>query len=329
MNINLLTYLECPICGCDSISLDIEQEIKGDVTSGHIICENCKTHFPIINGIPSMLPHNNDIECRPTLELALSSSLDSIQTSEMKFRNDHAYGYDTLSVEQANLEIDFVLDELTLLPTHKHTILDLGCGTGRALLSLIPYSQTLIGVDFSFESLKVLQAKLNSLGPNNNIHLIHGDALHPPLKENQFDIITSIQLLQSFPSADIRLSVLKEIHRVAKPNAKFVLSVFYYSLLKQMRAKSIKDPSQDVYEHEGLHLGRLYYHNYTKQELRYLLTQAGFKTIHMKGVNTPLTRRFGHVGVQIEKVLKSTGVFTPFSHWITVSAIVEDNNNEL
>ncbi len=84
-------------------------------------------------------------------QLSLGSSVVSIQKSEMVFRDYHVNDYDRMPTPQAQLEVDFVKDELALSPGQKYSILDLGCGTGRALLSLIPYANSLVGVDFSLE----------------------------------------------------------------------------------------------------------------------------------------------------------------------------------
>ena len=224
-----------------------------------------------------MLPQKYGISEKNVSNISLASSADFIQQSEMNFRDDHAIEYDTLPAPQAQLEMEFVLDELKLAPYKKHSVLDLGCGTGKALLHLIPHAAALIGIDFSLESLYRLKSKLDAAGYPENVHLIHGDATHPSLRKGSFDVITCIQLLQAFPDRETRLAVLTEAHRMAKPGARFVLSVFHYSLLKRARARTIKDPAQDVYEREGLHLGELYYHNYTGKEIAQLLDKLDLK----------------------------------------------------
>ena len=323
MQENLLDYLACPNCGCEKIELQISKKEGQEISFGTLICCDCFSRFPIIGGIPSMLPRIYESEEKSETNLTLESSIYDIRKSEMLFRDTHATGYDNISRAQAQLEIDYVMDELNLSQGKKYTLLDLGCGTGRVLLSLIPYAQNLIGIDFSLESLRLLKSKLRNVENSGSVHLIHGDAAQPALKNKLFDAIVSVQLVQSFPDEETRLALLKQIHRVARPQASFVLSTFYYSLLKQLRARYIKNPEDDIYEREGLHLGHLYYHNYSSKELNDLFIKSGFKTLRKRGVNTPLTRRYGVVGAKIEKLLKWSGILTPFSHWITVSAFVE------
>lgn len=323
MRESLLSFLACPNCTSETIRLEVDEFEKDQIVSGVLTCNGCLSRFPIVSGIPSMLPKNYGKAEKDVSDLSLASSVDFIQRSEMIFRDNHAVVYDTLSAAQAQLEIDFVLDELKFNSKKKYNILDLGCGTGRVLLPLLPHSATLIGVDFSLESLHLLKNKLDKAGNPQNVHFIHGDAAYPPMKSSLFDALVCVQLLQSFPNTETRLAVLKQIRRLARPGARFVLSVFYYSALKILRAKAIKDPSQDVYEREGLHLGTLYYHNYTSREIAGLLIQAGFKVLRKRGVNTPLTRRYGLVGARIEKLMKWSGILTPISHWITVSAVLQ------
>ena len=51
MKINLLEYLECPLCH-GQLSLKINKKIKKEVIEGMFFCLKCKVLFPVKKGIP-------------------------------------------------------------------------------------------------------------------------------------------------------------------------------------------------------------------------------------------------------------------------------------
>ncbi len=55
MRRKLLDILACPLCKAD-LELVVEEENEEEIISGKLICKNCKTEYPIEDGIPNMLP---------------------------------------------------------------------------------------------------------------------------------------------------------------------------------------------------------------------------------------------------------------------------------
>ena len=99
------------------------------------------------------------------------------------------------------------------------TILDVGCGTGLNLIYLKHYG-TVIGLDFSKEALDFCKLRAAE-------NLIQADAEKVPFKDDTFDLITALDLLEHLDDGD----VLKEFHRVLKPNAYLVVSVPAFKFL--------------------------------------------------------------------------------------------------
>jgi len=57
VNKGIMDLLACPICNG---ALVIEEEVLVDdkVTSGSLVCIECKERYPIEDGIPNLLPPN-------------------------------------------------------------------------------------------------------------------------------------------------------------------------------------------------------------------------------------------------------------------------------
>ena len=56
MKTRLLDWLVCPMCGDGSLALEAWRESAGEIAEGLLTCGSCARTYPIINGIPRMLP---------------------------------------------------------------------------------------------------------------------------------------------------------------------------------------------------------------------------------------------------------------------------------
>jgi demethylmenaquinone methyltransferase / 2-methoxy-6-polyprenyl-1,4-benzoquinol methylase len=99
--------------------------------------------------------------------------------------------------------------------------LDLCCGTCDWTIALANASQGghTVGLDFSRNMLDIGQAKVDRLGYNKQITLVHGNAMELPFEDNSFDYVTIGFGLRNIP--DI-MKALKEMKRVVKPGGKIV-----------------------------------------------------------------------------------------------------------
>jgi|SRR5699024_1412644 len=169
-------------------------------------------------------------------------------------------------------------------------VLDLCCGTGDwsfALEEKVGQSGEVIGLDFSGNMLKVAkqrQAKLT----NSKIQFIQGNAMELPFEDESFDYVTIGFGLRNVPDY---LTVLREMHRVLKPNGQAVcletsqptligyrqLYYFYFRfimpLLGKIFAKSYK-------EYAWLNESARDFPN--KKELKNLFEKAGFQNVQVK-----------------------------------------------
>jgi len=100
-------------------------------------------------------------------------------------------------------------------------ILDLGCGTG--FLQEYLEKKKIIGVDISFEMLKLAKKRKEKS--------IQADLDFLPFKDNSFDLILSFTALQNLP--DVK-KALAEIARIIKPNKTVAVTILEKSVTTEM-----------------------------------------------------------------------------------------------
>ncbi|MDP5273796.1 demethylmenaquinone methyltransferase [Chengkuizengella axinellae] len=96
------------------------------------------------------------------------------------------------------------------------TAIDICCGTCDWTISMAEESKAgkIVGLDFSQNMLDVGRRKVESSKLDNQIELVHGDAMDLPFDDNSFDYATIGLALRNVP--DLR-QVLSEMRRVVKP----------------------------------------------------------------------------------------------------------------
>ena len=55
MKRSILDILACPVCK-GKLELKVAEESDGEIENGTLYCINCKHDYPIIDGIPNLLP---------------------------------------------------------------------------------------------------------------------------------------------------------------------------------------------------------------------------------------------------------------------------------
>lgn len=130
-------------------------------------------------------------------------------------------------------------------------ILDIGCGTGANMKAFSRHGDT-VGVDASMEALSLCRTRgLDALSLSNIEEL--------PFSNETFDVITGLDILEH---TDDDLIALREVRRVAKPDALILITVPAYGFLWSEHDEALK------------HRRR-----YTAHELRNKLTVSGFDVV--------------------------------------------------
>ena len=163
--------------------------------------------------------------------------------------------------------------------------MDVGIGPGAEYTrELAKEKIELIGIDFSFPSLKICKWR-QDLSGENKVHVIQADACHLPFSDEAFDKVISIQVIQHFPSSDARNIAFSEINRVLMTNGAFILeSLNEYYLLHLIgkyfgiRWKTPKETFPSLRQHFYLYL-------YNQKELITDLSEH-FTDIGIKGMHS-------------------------------------------
>lgn len=120
------------------------------------------------------------------------------------------------------LTVDF--DYFPLQPGD--TVLDLGCGEGRHVISaFLEQDITAIGVDLSLRDISVAQQRFEDFRQQNKgggFGLSVANALKLPFADDTFDKVICSEVLEHIDDYE---GVLKEINRVLKPGGLFCASV--------------------------------------------------------------------------------------------------------
>jgi len=86
----------------------------------------------------------------------------------------------------------------SLIPSPRISILELGCGTGRVTLSLVPYCQYIQGVDISPAMISICREKLVKAGiPRTKAEVVEGDITNFDLNKTFDIIIAPFRVLQN------------------------------------------------------------------------------------------------------------------------------------
>jgi SAM-dependent methyltransferase len=177
MKQKLLDYIGCLYCHTSLSLIDIIEENQ-EIMSGKLVCEKCKRKFPIINGIPRLLP-------------------DNLSNDKQETASGFGYSWKAFS------HIDPIYEQQFLDWIHPidreffkgKLILDAGCGKGRHAWCAARFgAKEVIGIDLS-EAVEVAFLNTREFP---NVHIIQGDIYNLPFL-NQFDYIYSVGVLHHLP----------------------------------------------------------------------------------------------------------------------------------
>lgn len=180
---------------------------------------------------------------------------------------------------------DVLAWSLGRLPPEGGRILDLGGGNGRHAIPLAREGYDVVEADFSRALLG--HARDVARKEEERLHLAQASATALPLKGASFDGALFIAALHTIPGRANRIAALAELHRVLKPGALALVTVwsrwqekYAWEFLKEL-PRALLEGRRDFGDklvpwREG-EMGLLrYYHFYTRAELRADLHAAGF-----------------------------------------------------
>jgi len=170
-------------------------------------------------------------------------------------------------------------------------VLDIGCGNARAYQQLIDKKVNYLGIDFSENLINLATTKFP--GIKFKVADIVNDNTWDNLKN--FDCVLCLAVLHHFPTPASQLKILRQIYQSLMKDGILIISVWnlwqpkYWSLhlqqifykLLNCQFKWLKVPYTIQNNGQRIKINRFCY-SFTKNELRGLVTRAGFTILEIK-----------------------------------------------
>lgn len=186
------------------------------VRQGTLRCCGCSDVFPIDDGILNMLK---------------GIALDDESKHEQQLRNENAVRIDVTEPawqdEHNSMEMISTLEALSV--GQDKTMLELGCGDGRYTVRIAGQYRWVLAVDFSLESLRILQQRLNNGRETRNVALVLGDVKTLKVSAANFDCVLST-LTSNLPTREHRNAMYRLAANALKSNGRFVFSTHNHGL---------------------------------------------------------------------------------------------------
>ena len=239
-----LDFLCCPMCLGD-VTLSVLRETS-EIEEGMLQCGGCTRSYPIINGIPRMLPdelshltvgYHKEFFSRYPNQTAEFRGRSPRQHDDRWWRAEgrtiRSYSYQWRKFKDMFPHWEEVfLDSIRPITPEffsGRVGLDGGCGFGRSLYYASKYGAEMIGLDLS----EAIEAARENATASGRVHLVQGDIFHPPVKRQSLDFVYSIGVLHHLP--DPRRGFLT-LTQLLKPGAPMFIWVYLRGRGRQIAA---------------------------------------------------------------------------------------------
>lgn len=226
---------------------------NNEIISGKLICKNSQKAFPIINGIPRILPEDILIETltkyhpefieRYGQHFQSISGMD-IPVDEQKKATLHSFSYQwTTFVDNFSyykeIFLSFVHPYLAESDFPGKTVLEIGCGSGRPATTACQLGAEVVAMDLG----EAVETAYQSSLKQPLLHIVQADAYAPPFKPC-FDIVYSVGVLQHITDPN---KALKGMYQTVSEQAQLILWVygkreFWYQPIEWLRTLTTKMP---------------------------------------------------------------------------------------
>lgn len=182
MRLTFLDLLACPRCAGALACAEGSAGEDGHVLTGSLLCGGCAVRYPIVRGVPRLLP-----------DAALRSDERENTAARFGYEWNRFSDFD-LEEEEKSMATWFVPRQLDDL--RGRTVLDVGCGMGRhAVIAAGRGVSRLVGLDLG-DAVEAAFANTRQLA---SVCIVQGDITHPPLRTAVFDAAYSLGVLHHMP----------------------------------------------------------------------------------------------------------------------------------
>lgn len=136
---------------------------------------------------------------------------------------------------------------------------DMGCGSGRHTALLLEKSDVYIGLDLSFNLLKIAKSD-SEIIDNAKVNWIACDIENLPLRENIFTTVVSIAVLHHIVGKKNRHKIMNEVYRSLKKQGITIISVWGYTNDQKKRAIN-KISNENL---KAFRIGRVWFFKYNE-----------------------------------------------------------------
>ncbi len=203
MKANLVKYLRCIDCGGD-IMLQINESKDDEILEGHIVCNACKTHYPIKNGLPIFASENY-------------ASTFGLQWNKFKKTQLDSFNGTDISKERFKSITGWDLSGL-----RGKTVLDIGCGSGRFSEICLRAGAEVIACDLSM-AVNACYENLSELYPGGGFNVVQASMYALPFKPESFNYVFCIGVIQHTPDPS---KSIRCISSMVKKNGAIALWIY-------------------------------------------------------------------------------------------------------
>jgi len=225
----LLAYIACPHCW-GALELTTLTERDGATDSGYLTCNDCRQLYPIIEGVPRLVPdaladyyaffdqlrpripddlweHNftpaNLARARRSLRTQKRTQASFSKEWSFQPASEKTWGFEPRE------RLDHVLRrslEMGPESCQGKTILDAGCGNGILTSLLGEHFETAIGFDLGNSVVDAQRRNTRA-----SVHFVQGDLMHPPFRGSCADVLISLGVLHHTPNTELAFSCLSHL----------------------------------------------------------------------------------------------------------------------
>ncbi|NQU79394.1 methyltransferase domain-containing protein [Candidatus Woesearchaeota archaeon] len=247
MQINDVEYLKCIACNSD-VKLEMFKKEGKYCIEGKLSCIKCRKEYPVINGIPRILP--DDLMTSLVVpkhqaffkEHNIKAKLPKRKKKSLKERTADTFGFEWL--EYPTILKQFEKDWARYFnPFIKKedikglVVADFGCGMAKHGHFISKYkAKKYIGLDLS----EAVEACYRNTNKENSL-VVQADIYNIPLKGSKVDLFYSIGVLHHLPEPE---KGFLSIARLMKKGSK--IFIWVYGQDRNLRARFVYNPVRHI-----------------------------------------------------------------------------------